>query len=313
MFFRNLILFVIAPTVLDKTINGVSTFDLRLYENALKPVGPLELSSTGWAPFPGSPPAGEAPKRAFWVEDAILLAMGTETRMLPSSVLNKALGDKLAAIEKTEGRKPGGRARKAIKEQLVHEMLPKAFVKPSTALGFIDLKLGLIGVDTSSRKVAESFVSLLRTTLGSMPALPLQAGRSVPGWFRQMLDPDGPIDRNFATGERATFKSVSGGEGTVRITNELLVPNETVDSCLERGLQPTKLQLHLGDHVAFELNEALTLSGIKLMDGALESLERLDGEDLHAELCARAELQQRAFRKVVLALRPNLELQLAEG
>ena len=48
-----------------------------------------------------------------------------------------------------EGRKPGGRTRKRLKEDLVHELLPRAFVRPSRTDALLDLEHGLCIVDTS--------------------------------------------------------------------------------------------------------------------------------------------------------------------
>src|SRR3546814_1853223 len=78
-------------------------------------------------------------------------------------------------MEQREGRKPGGRARKRLKEDLVHELLPRAFVKPSRTDAVLDLEHGLCIVDSSSRKSAEGVVSEIRNALGSFPALPLNA------------------------------------------------------------------------------------------------------------------------------------------
>ena len=66
------------------------------------------------------------------------------------SVVNDLLPSKLAEIEQKEGRKPGGRTRKRLKEDLVHELLPRAFVRPSRTDALLDLEHGLCIVDTSS-------------------------------------------------------------------------------------------------------------------------------------------------------------------
>ena len=121
------------------------------------------------------------------IGEAIWLTLGGEDRILPASVINDALGRKIAEIEDKDGRKLGGRARKRLKEDLVHEMLPRAFVKPMRLNASLDLKHGFLAVDTSSRKSAESFASELRHALGSFPAVPLNAEVSprnvLTGWI----------------------------------------------------------------------------------------------------------------------------------
>src|SRR5690606_36633844 len=145
MFFRTLTLFRF-PSSLD-----FSTLDELLAEHPLKPVGALELFSRGFvSPFGR---AGEA--LSHRIGDAIWLTVGGEDRLLPSSVVNDMLAQRIAEMEEKQGRKPGGKMRKQMKEDLVHELLPRAFVRPSRTDALIDLAHGVCAVDTSSRKNGE--------------------------------------------------------------------------------------------------------------------------------------------------------------
>ena len=160
MFFRNLTLFRF-PTTLD-----FSQLEELLPEMQLKPVGTLELSSRGFV----SPFGRNEPELSHRIGEALWLTVGGEDKILPSAVVNDLLGKKLAEIEEKEGRKPGGRTRKRIKEDLVHELLPRAFVKPSRTDALIDLEHGFVAVDSSSRKNSEEFAPQIPGALGSFPA-----------------------------------------------------------------------------------------------------------------------------------------------
>ena len=140
MFFRNLTLFRF-PTSLD-----FSQLDELLPEAALKPVGPLELSSRGFiSPFGRGEEA-----LSHRINDAIWLSVGGEDKILPGAVVNDLLQKKLQEIEQKEGRKPGGKTRKRLKDDLLHELLPRAFVKPSRTDALIDLR-GEPTADTLAR------------------------------------------------------------------------------------------------------------------------------------------------------------------
>jgi recombination associated protein RdgC len=81
MFFRNLTLFRF-PVALD-----LSDLDAHLAECALKPVGPMELSSRGFvSPFGHH---GEALSHA--IEDALWITVGGEDKLLPGAVVNDLL------------------------------------------------------------------------------------------------------------------------------------------------------------------------------------------------------------------------------
>ena len=60
-----------------------------------------------------------------------------------------------------------------MKDEILTDFLPRAFVKPYRILAYLDLKNGWLVVDTSSRKSAEEVLSELREATGSFPATPM--------------------------------------------------------------------------------------------------------------------------------------------
>ena len=143
MFFRNLTFFRF-PTSLAPVF---ADLDARLEEARLRPVGPSELSTRGFV----SPFGRDEPALSHRVGDALWITLGGEERLLPSAVVNDALGRKITELEEKEGRKLGGRARKRLKEDLVLEMLPRAFVRPVRTGASLDLAHGFLAVDRLRR------------------------------------------------------------------------------------------------------------------------------------------------------------------
>jgi recombination associated protein RdgC len=318
MFFRNLTLFQFPnPGYVERTEAGGLNLTGRLVLLAdaldpcrLKPVGPLELASHGFVP----------PHAAAGDEDVLLrhsadrtfdlITVGSETRLLPGAVVNAELAKRLAAIEHTEGRKPGGRARKRIKDELVTELLPKALVRPGRMDAYIDHARGLLVVDTSTRKRAEGVAAELRRAIGSFPASPLNAEvapRTVlTGWLAGDPLPDG-----FSLGDFAILKDASDKGASVRLTRQTLRSDE-VARHLEAGKQCTRLALVYEDSVAFTLDEDLILRGVQMLDGAVESLESIERDDLVAELDARFCLMTGLLGGVFDTLFPALRISEGE-
>jgi recombination associated protein RdgC len=296
MFFRNLTLFRF-PTSLDFT-----ALESQLDEARLKPVGVLELSSRGFI----SPFGREGEALSHRIGDAIWLTVGGEDKLLPAAVVNDLLAKKLAEMEEKEGRKPGGRARKRLKDDLVHELLPRAFVRPTRTDALLDLENGLCIVDTSSRKSAESVVSEIRRALGSFPALPLNAEvapRSVlTGWIAGEALPNG-----FTLGDECELKDAADKGAVVKCQRHDLACDE-IAKHLEAGKQVTRLALTLDDHVSFVLGEDLVLRKFKLLDGAVDQLESTERDDLRAELDARFALMAAEARRLFSVLEPALKL-----
>lgn len=301
MFFRNLTLFRF-PTTLD-----VSQLETLLPEMALKPVGALELSSRGFV----SPFGRNEPELFHRIGDAIWLTVGGEDKILPSSVVNDLLAKKLAEIEEREGRKPGGRTRKRIKEDLVHELLPRAFVKPSRTDALIDLKHGVVAVDSASRKSAEDVVSQIRGALGSFPALPLNAEVAprniLTGWIAGEALPEG-----LTLGEECELKDAMDGGAVVKCQNQDLQGDE-IAKHLEAGKQVTRLALTLDDHLSFVLGEDLVVRKLKFLEGAVDQLENTERDDLRAELDARFALMSGEIERLFTVLEAALKLSKAES
>lgn len=300
MFFRNLTLFRF-PASLD-----LSELDSHLADVQLKPVGALELSSRGFV----SPFGRHAEALSHRIDDAIWLTVGGEDKLLPSAVVNDLLGKKLADIEEKEGRKLGGRARKRLKEDLVHELLPRAFVRPSRTDAMLDLEHGLCVVDTSSRKNAETVVSEIRHALGSFPALPLNAEvapRSVlTGWIAGEQLPEG-----LSLGEECELKDAAEHGAIVKCQHQELQGDE-IAKHLEAGKQVTRLALTLDDHVSFVLGEDLVIRKLKFLDGAVDQLEGSERDDIRAELDARFALMAGELKRLFAVLEPALKLSRAE-
>ncbi|ASK92669.1 recombination-associated protein RdgC [Xanthomonas campestris pv. trichodesmae] len=302
MFFRNLTMFRF-PTSLD-----LSAVEELLPQCTLKPVGPLEMASRGFvSPFGRE----ETEQLSHRLGDFLWLAVGGQDKMLPGAVINDAHEQKCAEIEKREGRRPRGNARKRLKDDIIHELLPKAFVRNSRTDVILDLANGLAIVDTSSRKVGESVVSEIRGMLGSFPALPLNAEvapRAVlTGWIAGE-----PLPESLSIGEEAELRDPIEGGAIVKCQHQELRGDE-IDKHLEAGKQVTKLALVLDDNLSFVLGDDLVIRKLKFLDGALDQLDDVEGDGARAELDARFALQSAEMRRLFLVLEQALRLSKVEG
>lgn len=300
MFFRNLTLFRF-PAALD-----LSDLDAHLTECALKPVGPLELSSRGFI----SPFGHHGDALSHRIDESLWLTVGGEDKLLPGAVVNDLLQKKLASIEEKEGRKPGGRTRKRIKDELIIELLPRAFVRPVRSDALLDSALGVIAIDTSSRKNAESVVSEVRRALGSFPALPVNAEVApraiLTGWLAGDALPDG-----LTLGDECELRDPADSGAVVKI-QRMELSGEEINKHLEAGKQATRLALILDDHVSFVLGEDLVVRKFKLLDGAVDQLESTDRDDITAELDARFALMAGEFKRLFAVLEKAFKLSKAE-
>lgn len=145
----------------------------RLLQRSFRPCGPVETASLGWTP----PLGPKAELLVHAVGKVYLVAMRRQERLLPGSVVSEAVADRVAELEQSEMREVGRRERSRLREELLIEMLPKAFTRSRLVRAYIDADAGWVVVDAASDKAAEEVIALLRESLGSFPVKPLASDR----------------------------------------------------------------------------------------------------------------------------------------
>ena len=276
MLFRNLTLFRFPSSVLA----DLEALDERLAEHLLHPVGAMELSSRGFvSPFG----RGES-ELSHRIGDALLLTLGGEDKILPGAVVNAVLADKLDRIREEEGRVPGGRERKRIKDEVLTDLLPRAFARPSRMQAYLDLKLGWCVIDTSSRKSAENFVSAVREALGSFPAVPANAESSpralLTSWIAGEPMPDG-----FVLGDECELRDPVDAGAIIKCRRQELEADE-IREHLKTGKQAFQVAVTFDDRLSFVIGEDLVIRKLKFLESAMESLEQGERDSQRAEIDA---------------------------
>jgi recombination associated protein RdgC len=300
MFFRNLTIFRFPASLSFYALDDV------LAELTLKPVGALELSSRGFV----SPFGRDGNALSHRIGNALWLSSGCEQKILPGTVVNDLLQKKLAEIEAKDARKLGGKARRRLKEDLVHELLPRALIRPSRTDALLDLECGYVAIDTTSRKNADSVVSDIRAALGSFPALPLNAEFSPRVVLTSWAKGD-PLPNGLTLGDECVLRDLGDGGGSVRCVRQDIHGDE-IQKHLESGKQVKRLALCLEDRVSFTLDEDLVIRKLRLIDGAMDALESTERDDLRAELDARFALFSGEVRRLFECLEKALKLSRAE-
>lgn len=290
MFFRNCTILMYPQ---HKLFGLSESLDAALPLATLKEPGPLEMATRGFMP----PLGRDSDLLRIELDGAHWLAAGSAERLLPAAVVGDAVAAKLDEIERAEGRTPGGRERKRIKDDLLHEMMPRAFVKHSRTDLFIDDKHGLVMVDTASRKTAESVCSDVRGLLGSFPAMPINAEISPRAVLTSWIA-GGPMPEGLELGGECEMKDPTDGGAVIRCRNQELRSDE-IDNHLQAGKQVTRLALVWQDSSSFELDDSLTIRKLRFLDGALDRLTDKEGEGRQQELEARFALQLGELRSLV--------------
>lgn len=230
-----------------------------LREAELKPVGEMELSSSGFVP-----PFGYDDRLVVATANESLITVGREDRMLPKPAVAAEVAKRIKAIEKAEGRTPGGRTRKRITEEVVLEFLPRAFVKPSRINAVIFHDLRIIAVGSASRKAVEDVISTIRYAWGSFPATPVVANQSVPARLSQYLEDRYQMPGYMHLGDEAWLESSDGA--TAKFQHQDLDADEVLEH-LQAGKLVTRLALRIDIYQQFVLDDYLVVRKLQYLSG----------------------------------------------
>ena len=276
MWFRNLTLFRFS----EHAAKSLKSLDDKLGELPLKPCGPLELSSQGFI----SPYGRNEQALSHQVGQFALLTLGREDRLLPASVVNDELSARLRKITEKEHRKVGSKERKRLKEDILTDFLPRAFIRLSKLHAYLAVKTGWLVLDTASRKAAEEALSRLREALGSFPAVPMAAEESPRALMTDWVI-HGKLPKGLALGDECELRDPAETGAVVRCRRQDLETDE-VREHLKSGKQVFQLGLIFEDRIGFTLGEDLTVRKLRFLDQVQDELGETDRDSGLAELDA---------------------------
>jgi recombination associated protein RdgC len=293
MFFRNLTLFRFSPAVAE----DLKRLEEALGEHRLRPCGPLEMGTRGFVPPVGR---GEDAAMTHVVNACTLMTVGGEEKLLPAAVVNDELQRKVQKIAEEEGRKVGGRERKRIKEDLLTELLPRAFVRSSRMSAYVDRKGGWLVLDTASRKSAENALTQVREALGSFPAVPL-APEEGPRVLMTDWLANGNLPGGLALGDECELRDPATATGAIARCRRQDLDAEEVKEHLRNGKQVFQLGLVFDDRIGFVLGEDLVVRKLKFLDAVLDELGDSQ-QDAAAEMDARFALLTLELERLLVKL-----------
>ncbi|MGE8449425.1 MAG: recombination-associated protein RdgC [Pseudomonadales bacterium] len=250
--------------------------DLQLLEEALAKspfaeCGATQERSAGWVPPRGEPhgPLAES------VANQWVMRFMTEAKMLPASVLNRRVEEKAAHIEATEGRKPGKKEKKDLKDEAKLDLLPMAFTKQGAMWVWLDPQARTLVLDTGSQARADEVVSSLVEGLTGF-ALALvdtqtSAQAAMAHWLTTQESPAG-----FSIDRECELKAADESKAVVRYGRHPLDIAE-VQQHIEHGKLPTRVAMTWDNRVSFVLTEGLQLRKVAMLDVVMEGQSQNDG------------------------------------
>lgn len=275
MWFRNLQLYRLIETF-DQTPESLHE---ALGERAFKPCAGLDTHSLGWVP-----PAGrEATERVHVSDGRIMLCLRREDRILPSAVVREHVEDKAEAIAQAESRPVGRKEKQRIKEEVLVDLLPRAFTRSSHQFAYIDPAAGWVVVDSATPKKAEELLSALRETLGSLRLKPLSVNTAPASVMTRWLEAS--TAPGFELGDECELKEPVDNGGIMR-GRRIDLASAEVRSHLDAGMQVAKLAVEWQERIGCILCEDLGIRRLRFLDLVMNEAAEIDADDALARFDA---------------------------
>ena len=189
----------------------------------------------------------------------------------------RELDERIESLEQKENRKLKKTEKQTLKDDVVMNLLPRAFTKNQQTSVWIDTENNLVHVDAASSKRAEDALALLRKSLGSLPVVPLafanEPSTILTDWIVQEKIPHWLVAL-----EEAELRG-SQEDSVIRCKKQPL-ENEEILALLQDGKKVvSKLALEWEDTLTFVFNEDGTLKRLKFADAVREKNADILKED----------------------------------
>ena len=248
-----------------------------LEQAGFEPCGPLTERSSGWVAI--DPDTSDSLARR--VNGADLIRMRSQSRVLPTAVINEELELRIEDYRKRMQEAPTPREKRRLKAEARDELMPKAMLKSDRIWGYIDLKEKVLGIDTALDSVAERFLRRMQASLDGINIRPLQFMKPVDELLSGIFFDDAP--RQFSLGRECRMQDLGDAASKVRWT-DFDLSDKSIRDHVANGMRLTHLSIVYDNIMNFTMDENGVLTKLKFigMDDDIENhkeaLARQDAE-----------------------------------
>ncbi|MES2955931.1 MAG: recombination-associated protein RdgC [Pseudomonadota bacterium] len=264
----------------DFVLPPLDALEEALQATRFLPCGATQPESSGWV----APRGNKSTALVEIINRQLIVRLCTERRPVPASAIKAAVEERIEKYKQETGReRVGAKIKKEFKEEVLMDLMPRAFTKQSSTTLWIDPVHKFLVVDSGSLTGADKVVSFLVEALSSVPgsaslkAQPVQttlsAAASMAHWLSSQEAPVGfTVDRD------CELKMPDDEKSTVRYSRHTLEIDE-VAKHIAAGKVPTQLAMTWNERVSFVLSDAGQIKKLKLLDVVLDGIGEKGKDD----------------------------------
>lgn len=245
----------------------------KLSEREFQPCGSQDLSQYGWVP----PLGHNGSDYVHAANGFVMLCAKKQEKLLPASVINEQVSEKIIRIQEDEGRAVGRKERLTLKEDTAFELMPRALVRSNLQYAYIAPQQGLLVVNAASTKRAEELLSYLRDTIGSVPVIPLMANNLPQQVMTQWVN-TGELPRSFEFGHECELRDPSDEQAIIRCKHQDL-SSVDIRNHITAGMYVSKLGMSWNESINFIVDDNLTIKRLQFSEIVQEKANQANADD----------------------------------
>lgn len=274
MWFRN---FQLYRFVEDFSLSEQELTD-KLSEFRFQPCGRQSKETVGWI----SPIHRSEDELVYAANGCFLFCMRKEQKVIPPSMVNEALEERVAEIELEQGRKVFRKEKQQFKEDILAMLLPKAFTRATHTHGYIDTRNGFMVVNAGSIALADTFISLLVDSLGVLGAMKVDAEQNPAQTMNNWLIDDLPEGWAFS----GDYELKDPADERVARFKDNESENQVIIDLIEDGYWASKIGVHYKELLKCSISDDLQIKSVKFGDELLNQNDEMEIEDYRAKFDA---------------------------
>jgi recombination associated protein RdgC len=261
MWFKQIQLFQLSSSFKHQA----SEIQQRLDSFAFVPCLPSMPSSMGWV----SPLDEDDAPLTRGMNGCFRITLQIEDKILPASVINQALKDKVKQIEANEARKMRQKEKQSFKEEITHTLMTRAFTKLTCLHAYIDTRNQWLVLNSISPAKSELFISMFQKAFGECieASEVIKPSALLTHWLKTQEYP-----QEFSIGKACVLQDPDQQNRIVRCQQQDLFTSG-VQSIFKEGFDVIQMELCWQDRIRFVIADDFSLRSVMLAEDDIKEMK----------------------------------------
>ena len=277
-----------------------SEINQRLEPFEFKACLPSMPSSMGWV----SPIEEDNAPLTRGLNGCFMITLQIEDKILPASVVNQNLKEKIKQIELNEVRKVRQKEKLSFKEELIDTLLTRAFTRLTSLHAYIDTRNHWLVLNSISPAKTELFLSMFQKAFGECieASEVVKPSALLTHWLKTQEYP-----QEFSIGKSCVLQDPAQQNRVVRCQQQDLFTSG-VQTIFQEGFDVIQMELCWQDRIKFVIADDFSLRSVALAeDDIKEMTETYESkhERFDADLILMSESYTGMFKDLLETFKPQ--------